>query len=60
MGNLRWRKSSYSVGNPEQCVESTLTTRAIYLRDSKNPAGEMLTITHGQFHSLVESIRTQT
>lgn len=60
MDNLRWRKSSYSVGNPEQCVEAMLTDHAIRLRDSKNPAGEMLTITHGQFDSLVESLRTQT
>jgi hypothetical protein len=56
---LRWRRSSYSVGNPEQCVEAALTTDAVLVRDSKSPSGQVLTVTRGQFRSLVESLRVR-
>lgn len=59
MNNLRWRKSSYSVGNPEQCVEVSLTTESALLRNSKNPTGEVLTITRRQLGSLLASLRPQ-
>jgi hypothetical protein len=36
-----WRTSSYSSGNG-QCVEVARTTKVVVLRDSKNPAGDVL------------------
>jgi hypothetical protein len=39
-----WRKSSYSGGNNENCVEVALTTKKAAIRDSKNPDGPFLLI----------------
>lgn len=36
-----WRKSSRSGGNGD-CVETTVLTGAVAVRDSKNPAGPVL------------------
>lgn len=40
--NLRWRKSTRSIGNGGECVEVAHTLGA--LRDSKNPTGPALTL----------------
>lgn len=47
-GTLRWFKSSYSDGGGGQCVEVAVcprtTAAAIHIRDSKNPAGGIVTV----------------
>ncbi len=40
--NLRWRKSTRSIGNGGECVEVANTLGA--LRDSKNPTGPALSV----------------
>lgn len=40
-----WLKSSYSTGNGGECVEVAAVERAIFIRDSKNTAGPLLTVT---------------
>ncbi|NUR00347.1 MAG: DUF397 domain-containing protein [Streptomyces sp.] len=43
-----WRKSSYSDGGGGDCVEvaacAHITSAAIHIRDSKNPAGGIVTV----------------
>ncbi|MEU3045197.1 DUF397 domain-containing protein [Streptomyces sp. NPDC006984] len=55
---VRWVKSTYSGGDGGQCIEWALdqatTTGAVRVRDSKNPNGPQLTLTHGTFAQLVE------
>lgn len=38
-----WRKSSYSAGSTGNCVEVAFG-QTVALRDSKNPAGPMITM----------------
>jgi hypothetical protein len=41
--NATWRKSSYSGGEPDECVEvSDDLPGVVPVRDSKNPAGGVL------------------
>ncbi len=58
MEETRWRKSSRSVGNPEQCVEVGSTPRRIYVRDSKNRSGPTLEIPPASFAGLMTTITT--
>ncbi|OXM67300.1 DUF397 domain-containing protein [Amycolatopsis vastitatis] len=37
--DLVWRKSSYSGDENQACVEVALTSPAVAVRDSKDPAG---------------------
>ena len=41
---IEWRKSSYSSDQGGECLEVAETAVAVALRDSKNPAGPILTI----------------
>jgi hypothetical protein len=43
MGQVEFRKSTYSVGNPEQCVEAYVATASTRVRDSKAPELAVLT-----------------
>ena len=57
---VRWRKSSYSGGvDDHQCVElGRLAPGAgIGVRDSKDPDGGHVTLTVGQFASLIEQVK---
>ena len=54
-----WRKSSLSGGNGGQCVEvATNLPDAIAIRDSKNPNGPRLLLTHPQWHTFIDGIKT--
>ncbi|MFK0223703.1 DUF397 domain-containing protein [Streptomyces vinaceus] len=48
LGDVEWRKSSYSGGGESQCVEvaelSATAHNRIAVRDSKRPAGPMMTL----------------
>jgi hypothetical protein len=58
VARLRWRRSSYSVGNPEQCVEAALTTNAVFLRDSKDSTGPTLVLSPDGFGAFLRSVRS--
>jgi hypothetical protein len=55
----RWRKSSFSGGGGEDCVEvaSFATTRMIALRDSKNPTGPRLHLSQAQWSKFIDAIK---
>ncbi|MFF5841334.1 DUF397 domain-containing protein [Streptomyces massasporeus] len=50
---ILWRKSSYSGDQGGDCVEVAETSTAIAIRDSKNPAGPILTLDPASFTTFV-------
>ncbi|NKQ23975.1 DUF397 domain-containing protein [Streptomyces galbus] len=51
---IQWRKSSYSSDQGGECLEVALTPcPAIAVRDSKNPAGPVLSFRPGAFQEFV-------
>lgn len=42
--DMQWRKSSYSSGNGEDCVEVAGASGAVAVRDSKDPARGLLRV----------------
>ncbi|GHD29487.1 DUF397 domain-containing protein [Streptomyces galbus] len=51
---IQWRKSSYSGDQGGECLEVALTpSPAIAVRDSKNPAGPVLSFRPGAFQEFV-------
>ncbi|GAA2762152.1 DUF397 domain-containing protein [Streptomyces paradoxus] len=48
-----WRKSSYSGDQGGDCVEVAEGSAVIAIRDSKNPAGPMLTLDPAAFTTFV-------
>ncbi|MBR8641413.1 DUF397 domain-containing protein [Streptomyces tuirus] len=54
IGALAWRKSTYSGDQGGQCLEVAETPEAtVAIRDSKNPAGPMLTLEPATFATFV-------
>lgn len=53
---MKWKTSSYSVGNG-QCVEVADTGSNLLVRDSKNPAGAVLTIPVEIFAAFIGGVR---
>jgi len=55
LGPLAWRKSSYSSDQGGQCVEIAETTcpTTLAIRDSKTPAGPILTLDPAAFTTFV-------
>ncbi|MFF4079342.1 DUF397 domain-containing protein [Streptomyces sp. NPDC001777] len=55
---IRWVKSTYSGGDGGQCIEwapdHARATGEFLIRDSKNPDGPHLALTHEEFTGLVE------
>ncbi|MEV6838690.1 DUF397 domain-containing protein [Streptomyces sp. NPDC051133] len=49
----KWRKSSYSGDQGGDCVEVAETAAAIAVRDSKTPAGPILTLDPAAFSTFV-------
>ncbi|WP_406009230.1 DUF397 domain-containing protein [Streptomyces sp. NBC_00637] len=50
---INWRKSSYSGDQGGQCVEIAETLATVAVRDSKTPAGPILTIEPAAFSTFV-------
>jgi Domain of unknown function (DUF397) len=55
---FEWQKSSYSAtGN---CVEVTIRDdNAVAIRDSKNPAGGMLSVSFSAWQAFIDMVRTE-
>jgi Domain of unknown function (DUF397). len=54
---IRWQKSSHS-GDNGNCVEvAPLPSNLIGIRDSKNPAGPILQVSHREWHSFITKVR---
>jgi hypothetical protein len=54
LGSLTWRKSSYSGDQGGQCLEmAELPDEGIAIRDSKTPAGPILTLDPAAFTTFV-------
>ncbi|MDT0390404.1 DUF397 domain-containing protein [Streptomyces sp. DSM 41921] len=52
---MQWRKSSYSGDQGGQCLEVAETPHTtVAIRDSKNPAGPMLTLRPAAFATFVD------
>ncbi|PWI18690.1 DUF397 domain-containing protein [Streptomyces sp. Act143] len=49
----KWRKSSYSSDQGGDCVEIAEAPTAVAVRDSKNPAGPILTVGPAAFRHFV-------
>ena len=54
--NLAWRKSTRS-GAAGHCVEVAETPAAVFVRDSKDAAGPMLTFDVQQWAGFIEGVR---
>jgi len=55
-GIMNWQTSSYS-GAANQCVEIALGRQATAVRDSKHPAGPVLTFTWSQWSAFTSAVR---
>ncbi|WP_267717018.1 DUF397 domain-containing protein [Streptomyces sp. CoH17] len=56
--NTQWRKSSYSGNTGGDCVEVGETSPgAVPIRDSKNPAGPVVTVGAHAWQSFVDALR---
>ncbi|MCP2343566.1 DUF397 domain-containing protein [Actinomadura rupiterrae] len=51
-----WRKSSYSAGGGDDCVEVADLGRAIGLRDSKDPHGPDLRMSRNAWAELLRTV----
>jgi hypothetical protein len=56
MNDGRWRKSSYSSGNGENCVEVAGTTGAVAVRDTKDHARGTLRIPVSEWHRFLGAL----
>ncbi|MER5530557.1 DUF397 domain-containing protein [Streptomyces sp. NPDC002677] len=54
--SLAWFKSSYSSNEGGNCVEVASHTSAIHVRDSKTPAGPMLTLSPSAWSDFLERL----
>ncbi|BCL20133.1 DUF397 domain-containing protein [Streptomyces tuirus] len=53
IGALAWRKSTYSGDQGGNCVEVAETSATVAIRDSKTPAGPILTLDPAAFTTFV-------
>ncbi len=58
--NSMWRKSSYSGGAGNECVELAVSTDDVGVRDSKNPRAAMLRFKRATFGSFIDELRNGT
>lgn len=52
-----WRKARRSMAGGNNCVEVKIDRDTVHVRDSKNPTGPSLTLSVGQWASLLVMIR---
>ncbi|WP_394616538.1 DUF397 domain-containing protein [Lentzea sp. JNUCC 0626] len=53
-----WRKSSYSGGGANECVELAVSTNDVGVRDSKNPDAEPLRFQRTVFCSFLDNLKS--
>jgi uncharacterized protein DUF397 len=53
---LRWRKSSHSMGNGGNCVEVADAGRVVHVRDSKDPDGPAVGFGREQWRAFVRAL----
>ncbi|MFE1587914.1 DUF397 domain-containing protein [Streptomyces sp. NPDC058737] len=58
LGRLAWRKSSYSGDQGGNCVEVGELPATVAVRDSKTPAGPILTLAPATFTTFLDWART--
>lgn len=59
LGTATWRKASYSGGTGGDCIEIADLTAHIAIRDSKYPAGGVVTVSAGVFSSWLRAVADQ-
>ncbi len=52
-----WAKSSYSTPNGGNCVQVRRITKAVQIRDSKDPDGAVLTFTPAEWRAFVAAVK---
>jgi hypothetical protein len=52
-----WRKSSYSQGGGNNCVEVAAVAGAVAIRDSKDPAGPAHVVSLAAFGAMLDRIK---
>jgi hypothetical protein len=58
--SVQWRKSSRSTGSETStCVEVAKLSYGIGIRDSKDPAGPVLTVSRAGFSAFAEAIKAR-
>jgi Domain of unknown function (DUF397) len=57
LSSAHWRKSSYSSGGGNQCVEVATLPGAVAVRDSKDPHGPMHLLGPAAFRDLIRRIK---
>jgi hypothetical protein len=55
--NSDWRKSSYSGGANNQCVECGTATGSVLVRDTTNRDGGTLSVTAGAWSTFTSAIK---
>lgn len=55
--SVHWRKSSYSSGGGNACVEVAALPRAVAIRDSKDPHGPVHLLDLAAFRDLIGRIK---
>ncbi|MFJ9536992.1 DUF397 domain-containing protein [Streptomyces sp. NPDC101225] len=55
--DAQWRKSSFSGDTGGDCVEVADLSSHTAIRDSKNPAGGVVTVTAGAFSAFLRILR---
>ncbi|WP_026314114.1 DUF397 domain-containing protein [Actinomadura flavalba] len=57
MNNLKWRKSSHSDPQGNNCIELASAPGTIAVRDSKNPEGPKLLVNRNDFRRFTETLQ---
>lgn len=57
LGDVTWRKSSYSGGNGGECVEVAGARGRVALRDSKDPDGGVLALSKAGFGNVLAAVK---
>jgi hypothetical protein len=52
----QWRKTRYS-GNSGNCVEVAILDNGVAVRDSKDPDGPVLMLTHGSWRTFLRGMK---
>ncbi|MEU5988810.1 DUF397 domain-containing protein [Spirillospora sp. NPDC047418] len=58
LSKAAWRKASRSTAEGDNCIEIAGMSNVVALRDSKNPNGPKLIISHGDFRLLADTLKS--